>query len=70
MAIHESFDLKGDQLLKKVREAQPAVRVLLLTGSREAGVAAAARAVANCGVLYKPMDVDSLEQGIRRLKAA
>lgn len=63
-------DMNGVELVKRVREGQPRVRVLLLTGSREDSVAASARALRGCRVLYKPLDVDALEEGIRKLKAA
>ena len=63
-------DMNGVALLRRVREDQPRVRGLLLTGSREHDIAASAQALQKCMVLYKPLDIDSLERSIRQLKAA
>lgn len=63
-------DLNGVALLRRVREAHPGMPGVLLTGSREGGIANAAKSLKNCAVLYKPLDVESLERSIFQLKAA
>jgi len=59
-------DMNGVELAKRVRRERPRVRVLLLTGSREDGVAKAAQSVPDCKVMYKPLDVDALYESIAR----
>lgn len=63
-------DMNGVALLRRVRETQPRVKGVLLTGSRENGIAASAKSLPKCVVLYKPLDIESLERSIRQLKAA
>jgi DNA-binding NtrC family response regulator len=63
-------DINGVALLRKIRESHPRLKGVLLTGSRENGIAASAKSVPNCAVLYKPLDIESLERSIRQLKAA
>jgi len=63
-------DLNGVELIRRLREVEPRESALLLTGSREEGILSAARSVPNCSVVYKPLDVESLERAIFQLKAA
>jgi len=63
-------DVNGVELLKRVRQVEPKVRALLLTGSREEGIVASARNLTKCGIVYKPLDVESLERAIYEVKAA
>jgi DNA-binding NtrC family response regulator len=59
-------DMNGVDLLKRIRFERPRVRALLLTGSREIGVVKSARAaLSDCTVLYKPVDLEALEKGLR-----
>jgi CheY-like chemotaxis protein len=63
-------DLNGIELVKRARAERPRVAAILLTGSREMGIAKAAREVADCRVEYKPLDYESLERSIRQLSSA
>jgi len=58
-------DLNGIELLKRVRACRPAVKAILLTGSREQGIIDAARAIPDCRVEFKPLDYEALDRGIR-----
>jgi two-component system phosphoglycerate transport system response regulator PgtA len=60
-------DMNGVELMRRVRDHQPRVRTVLLTGSREQDIAAAARKLRDCTVLYKPLDFEALERGIFRI---
>jgi DNA-binding NtrC family response regulator len=63
-------DMNGVALLRRVRETHPRVKGVLLTGSRENGIATSAKSLPDCAVLYKPLDFESLERSIRQIKAA
>lgn len=63
-------DLNGIELVKRARAERPRVAAILLTGSRETGIAEAAREVADCKVEYKPLDYESLERSIRQVSSA
>ena len=59
-------DMNGVELLKRIRFERPRVRAVLLTGSREVGVMKAVRAsISDCTVLYKPVDFQVLENGLK-----
>jgi DNA-binding NtrC family response regulator len=62
-------DLNGIELLKRVRGYRPAVKAILLTGSREQGIVDAARAIPGCRVEFKPLDYEALDRGIREVAA-
>jgi DNA-binding response OmpR family regulator len=57
--------MNGVELLKRVRQSEPGVRSLLLTGSREEHVRQAASAVPDCDILYKPVDFATLEAHLK-----
>jgi CheY-like chemotaxis protein len=61
-------DVNGIELVKRVQQRHAAVCALFLTGSRELSIVKAASAVPNSAVLYKPLAVEALEEGIRALK--
>lgn len=61
-------DLNGIELLKRVHALQPAVKSILLTGSREESIARAAGRIPGCRVEFKPLDYDALDRGIRAIK--
>ena len=63
-------DVNGIELVKRARAARPRVAAILLTGSRENGIAKAARDVGDCKVEYKPLDYESLERTIRQVSSA
>lgn len=63
-------DVNGIELVKQARAQRPRVAAILLTGSRENGIAKAARDVADCRVEYKPLDYDSLERSIQQVSSA
>jgi DNA-binding response OmpR family regulator len=61
-------DINGIELVKRVQQRHDGVCALFLTGSREHSIVKAAAAVPNSAVLYKPLAVEALEEGIRALK--
>lgn len=63
-------DLNGVELIKKVRELNPAIKAILLTGSRDNGVLAAARALPHCSILHKPTNIDDVDEKIKQLLVA
>jgi DNA-binding NtrC family response regulator len=62
-------DLNGIELLKRIRAHRPAVKAILLTGSREQGIVDAARAIAGCRVEFKPLDYEALDRSIRAVRS-
>ena len=60
-------DLNGVELLKRVRAERPGVKAILLTGSREDGIVKAAQAIPGCGVLFKPLEYESLARSMRAM---
>jgi DNA-binding response OmpR family regulator len=61
-------DINGIELVKRVQQRHGSVCALFLTGSREQSIVKAAAAVPRSAVLYKPLAVEALEEGIRALK--
>lgn len=60
-------DLNGVELIKRVRELNPGIRAILLTGSKEAIIRESAAKIPNCQVLFKPLNIDDLEECITEL---
>lgn len=63
-------DLNGIDLLRLARETRPGVKAILLTGSREDGIVRAAREIPSCRLEFKPLDYESLDRGIREVRAS
>ncbi len=63
-------DLNGTDLIKKVREINPDLPAILLTGSREPSVVEVAKAIPRCAILHKPLNIDELEKGMNELMEA
>lgn len=53
-------DLNGVELIRRLRQRQPRLTALLLTGSREEAIQKAARRLGACDVLYKPVEFAEL----------
>ena len=60
-------DMNGVELIAKLRDFQPDLPAILLTGSREVGIVQAARRLTACSVLYKPVEIEALESCIAQL---
>jgi DNA-binding NtrC family response regulator len=63
-------DINGVELIKKIRERKPALKAILLTGSRDAGVLDAAKKVPNCVILHKPINIEDIEFRLQAMFAA
>ena len=63
-------DMNGVELIARLRARHPALRVMLVTGSREELVLKAARSIPGCELLFKPVDCEDLCRRIERLEAA
>ena len=65
-------DVNGVELVRMLRLSRPVLPALLLTGSREASVQKAASRVEDCEVMYKPLDMEQLQERIEacRLRGA
>ena len=63
-------DLNGIELLRRARAQRPALKSILLTGSREESIARDAQQIPGCRVEFKPLDYESLDRGIRALREA
>jgi len=62
-------DLNGIELIKRIRAYRPAIKAILLTGSREQSIVDAARAIPGCRVEFKPLDYESLDRCIREVSS-
>lgn len=62
-------DINGVDLIKKIREFNPGLKAILLTGSRETSVVSAAQKLDNCSILHKPVNIDEIEGYIEKLFA-
>jgi CheY-like chemotaxis protein len=60
-------DMNGVELIGKLRELQPELPAILLTGSREDGIVQAARRLHDVRVLHKPIEIEALESCIAQL---
>jgi two-component system phosphoglycerate transport system response regulator PgtA len=60
-------DLNGVELIKRIRAINPAIRVILLTGSRDRGIAEAVGRIERCQLLHKPINIEDLERAIDQL---
>jgi DNA-binding NtrC family response regulator len=64
-------DMNGVELIRQLRRRHPRLRVMLVTGSREELILKSARSIANCELLFKPVDCEDLcRRFIDRLEAA
>ena len=58
----------GLDMLAKLKQIAPQIKVLLVTGMRQETILAEAQRLGADGVLYKPFDSDDLLAAIERLK--
>lgn len=58
----------GLDMLAKLKQVRPHIKVLLVTGMRQETILAEAQRLGADGVLYKPFDTDDLLSSIERLK--
>lgn len=63
-------DINGVELTKRLREKRPELKAILLTGSRDAAVLEAARKVKDCTILFKPVNIEEIENQLKRVLAA
>jgi DNA-binding NarL/FixJ family response regulator len=61
-------DIDGLEVTKRVKEAKPQTRVLILTGAMDLDDMAAAAADGACGFLAKTSNLDDISQAIRTAK--
>ena len=54
--------------MKRARAARPGVKAIVLTGSREEGIAQAARRMPGCRLELKPLDYEALDRSIREVQ--
>lgn len=57
-------DLNGVDLIRRMLQENPALRSILLTGSKEPSVVEAARVIPKCSILHKPLNIEDLERRI------
>ena len=55
---------------KKIREHNPALKAILLTGSREAAIQDAAKKLVDCAILFKPVNIEEIEAHLRKVVQA
>ncbi len=60
----------GLSVLREAKALQPALRILVLTGHRELGIARRALALGAAEFVTKPVEADYLEAAVRRLTDA
>jgi DNA-binding NtrC family response regulator len=58
--------VSGPELVSKVRERQPGMRVVFMTGYASSEELAEGRVPPNLGILHKPFSLADLEQLVRR----
>jgi two-component system phosphoglycerate transport system response regulator PgtA len=63
-------DINGVELIHKIREKKPSLKAVLLTGSRDAAVLNAAKKLSNCSVVHKPINIETIEEVLKKLIAA
>jgi CheY-like chemotaxis protein len=61
-------DFNGIELVRRARALRPNVKAIVLTGSREKGIAQAARAMRGCRLEHKPLDYEALDRSIREVQ--
>ncbi len=56
----------GLDMLARLKKQYPSVKVLVVTGLKQASIAEEAKRLGACGVLYKPFDTDDLLQAVKQ----
>lgn len=54
-------DMNGVELIREIRNSQPSLPAILLTGSHEKFISEAVQNIPNCHILYKPLDIADVE---------
>ena len=57
-------DINGVDLIRKVRQINPNLPAILLTGSRDHGIMEAAAKIERCEILHKPLNIEDIEKRI------
>lgn len=60
-------DLNGVELIRRLRFFRPDIKAIVLTGSREASVVSDVKQCADCELLYKPLNIETLEEAISKV---
>lgn len=58
-------DTNGVELIVRLREIQPGLPALVITGSKEAAVIEKVNALPGCRLVHKPLGIDDLEREIK-----
>lgn len=60
-------DINGVELIKEVRERTPGLPAIVLTGSQEQFIKDAVKEIANCHILYKPLNMADIEEKLGQI---
>jgi DNA-binding NtrC family response regulator len=63
-------DVQGVELILQIRNINPRIQAILLTGSRDSKVLSAAEKLPDCTILQKPIAIEELEAQLERLNVA
>lgn len=60
-------DLNGVELIRRLRAIRPELKAIVLTGSREPAVVSDVQQCRDCELLYKPLNIETLENAIAKI---
>jgi len=60
-------DINGVEVIKRLREARPGLKAIVLTGSREHSVVNSVKQLEECELLHKPLNIETLEAAVAKI---